>query len=114
MAGINTAIISKTGANVGIGFAVPINMAKLVMEQLIATGEMDQASIDALNPALTNEASAGKVPLPHGISLRVPKGKAEISRKEFGLVWNVALETGGVLVSDTIKLEMDVEAVKKQ
>jgi polyisoprenoid-binding protein YceI len=41
------------------------------------------------------------------------EGKAEISRKEFGLVWNVALETGGVLVSDTIKLEMDVEAVKK-
>ena len=41
------------------------------------------------------------------------EGKAEISRKEFGLVWNVALETGGVLVSDSIKLEMDVEAVKK-
>ena len=41
------------------------------------------------------------------------EGKAEISRKEFGLVWNVALETGGVLVSDTIKLELDVEAVKK-
>jgi len=41
------------------------------------------------------------------------EGKAEISRKEFGLVWNVALETGGVLVGDTIKLEMDVEAVKK-
>lgn len=48
----------------------------LYTSQLIATGEMDQASIDALNPALTNEASAGKVPLPHGISLRVPKGKA--------------------------------------
>ena len=41
------------------------------------------------------------------------EGKAEISRKEFGLVWNVALETGGVLVGDTVKLEMDVEAVKK-
>lgn len=41
------------------------------------------------------------------------EGKAEISRKEFGLVWNVALETGGVLVSDTIKLEFDVEAVKE-
>ena len=41
------------------------------------------------------------------------EGKAEISRKEFGLVWNVALETGGVLVGDTIKLELDVEAVKK-
>ena len=41
------------------------------------------------------------------------EGKAEISRKEFGLVWNVALETGGVLVGDTIKLELDIEAVKQ-
>lgn len=41
------------------------------------------------------------------------EGKAEISRKEFGMVWNVALETGGVLVGDTVKLEFDVEAVKQ-
>ncbi|MBM3688679.1 MAG: YceI family protein [Actinobacteria bacterium] len=41
------------------------------------------------------------------------EGKAEISRKEFGLVWNVALETGGVLVGDTVKLELDIEAVKQ-
>ncbi|MGI9196396.1 MAG: YceI family protein [Candidatus Nanopelagicales bacterium] len=41
------------------------------------------------------------------------EGKAEISRKDFGLVWNVALETGGVLVGDTIKLELDIEAVKQ-
>ena len=38
---------------------------------------------------------------------------AKINRKDFGLTWNSVLETGGVLVSDTIKLEMDVEAVKK-
>lgn len=47
----------------------------LYSPQLLATGDIDQAQLDALNPALTNEASAGKVPLPHGISLRVPKGK---------------------------------------
>lgn len=41
------------------------------------------------------------------------EGKAEISRKEFGMVWNVALETGGVLVGDAVKLEFDVEAVKQ-
>lgn len=41
------------------------------------------------------------------------EGEAEISRKEFGLVWNVALETGGVLVSDNVKLTLDVEAVKQ-
>jgi polyisoprenoid-binding protein YceI len=40
------------------------------------------------------------------------EGKTEISRKDFGLVWNTALETGGVLVGDTVKIELDVEAVK--
>lgn len=37
--------------------------------------------------------------------------KGEINRKDFGLEWNVALESGGVLVGDKIKIELDVEAV---
>jgi len=41
------------------------------------------------------------------------EGEAEISRKDFGLTWNVALETGGVLVSDNVKLQLDVEAIKQ-
>jgi serine protease DegQ len=36
--GINSAIISRTGGNVGIGFAIPVNMARAIMQQLIATG----------------------------------------------------------------------------
>lgn len=40
------------------------------------------------------------------------EGSTEISRKDFGLVWNTALETGGVLVGDTVKIDLDVEAVK--
>jgi polyisoprenoid-binding protein YceI len=37
---------------------------------------------------------------------------AEISRKDFGLEWNVALETGGVLVGDKVKIELDIQAVQ--
>jgi polyisoprenoid-binding protein YceI len=36
-----------------------------------------------------------------------------LSRQEWGLTWNVALETGGVLVGDTAKLNIEVEAVKQ-
>jgi len=43
--GINTAIISPGGGNIGIGFAVPINMAKKVMDQLIATGHVERGRI---------------------------------------------------------------------
>src|SRR5690606_36164296 len=38
--GINTAIASPGGGNVGIGFAIPINMARDVMRSLIETGEV--------------------------------------------------------------------------
>ncbi|MDT6986958.1 YceI family protein [Streptomyces lusitanus] len=41
------------------------------------------------------------------------EGKAEILRSEWGLTWNAALETGGVLVSDKIKLNFDVSAIRK-
>lgn len=41
------------------------------------------------------------------------EGEAEINRRDFGLEWNVALDTGGVLVSENIKITLDVEAVKK-
>jgi len=37
----------------------------------------------------------------------------KIDRKDWGLNWNVALETGGVLVSDNINLSVDVEAIKQ-
>jgi Do/DeqQ family serine protease len=40
LVGINTAIIGPAGANVGIGFAVPINMARAVTEQIIRYGEV--------------------------------------------------------------------------
>jgi serine protease Do len=40
MVGINTAIYSRSGGNIGIGFAIPINMAKNVIEQLKATGKV--------------------------------------------------------------------------
>jgi polyisoprenoid-binding protein YceI len=40
------------------------------------------------------------------------EGSATINRKDFGVTWNAALETGGVLVSDKIVLELEVSAVK--
>ena len=45
LVGINTAIISPGGGNVGIGFAVPINMARKVMEQLAANGRVERGRI---------------------------------------------------------------------
>jgi polyisoprenoid-binding protein YceI len=49
---------------------------------------------------------------PYG-NLRVGfEGSVVINRKDFGVTWNVALETGGVLVSDKVTLEFEVSAIK--
>ncbi len=45
LVGINTAIFSPTGGNVGIGFAIPANMARLVLTQLIETGEVHRGTV---------------------------------------------------------------------
>ncbi|MEU3771761.1 YceI family protein [Streptomyces sp. NPDC032472] len=41
------------------------------------------------------------------------EGSAEILRSEWGLTWNAALEAGGVMVSDKVKLTFDISAVKQ-
>ena len=38
--------------------------------------------------------------------------EAEINRKEFGLEWNVALEAGGVVVGEKVKIVLEIEALK--
>jgi S1-C subfamily serine protease len=43
--GINTAIFSRTGGSLGIGFAIPVSTAKQVMEQIIATGRVTRGWI---------------------------------------------------------------------
>ena len=56
LVGINTAILAPAGGNVGIGFAIPSNMVKAIMEQIIAHGEVRRGrlgvSVQALNPEL--------------------------------------------------------------
>ncbi|SFW84048.1 YceI family protein [Amycolatopsis australiensis] len=40
------------------------------------------------------------------------EGSTTINRKDFGVTWNAALETGGVLVSDKVTLEFEISAIK--
>jgi Do/DeqQ family serine protease len=57
--GINTAILAPSGGNVGLGFAVPINMAKTVMEQLLRYGKVDRGWIGVGGQDITPDLAAG-------------------------------------------------------
>ncbi|MEE8196075.1 MAG: DegQ family serine endoprotease [Acidiferrobacterales bacterium] len=65
--GINTAIVGPSGGNVGIGFAIPINMARSIMTQLIEHGEMRRGQLGVSIQDLTPEiAKALGVPAGRG------------------------------------------------
>jgi len=53
--GINTAIFSRSGGYMGIGFAIPVNMAKQIRDQLIAHGEVTRGQLGVYIQDLTRE-----------------------------------------------------------
>jgi serine protease DegQ len=70
LVGINTAIFSRSGGNVGIGFAIPVSTAKMVLEQIVKQGsvtrgyigvELSVASADAKSNAVRGVLIAGVV-----------------------------------------------------
>jgi len=67
--GINTAIFSPTGGNVGLGFAIPAELAKPVVDQLKATGTVKRGYLGVAIQRLTADIADG---------LGLPKDKGEI------------------------------------
>jgi serine protease Do len=57
--GINTAILSPEGGNIGIGFAIPINMARAVVEQLIKYGSVKRGLMGVIVQDLTPDLATG-------------------------------------------------------
>lgn len=58
------------------------------------------------------EGSTSEIKDPWGKQRVGASATAKLSRKDFGLIWNAVLETGGVMVGDEVKITIDVEAVR--
>lgn len=109
LVGINTAIMSRSGGFMGIGFAVPVSMARYVMDRLITDGEVTRGylgiSIQPLSPEL---AEAFKLPdessgvLVGGVSANGAAAKAGIKEGD------VILSVNGKKVSDPRTLQLVV------
>ena len=92
LVGINTAIIGPSGGNVGIGFAVPVNIATAVMDQLAEHGEMQRGRIGVVIQDLTPD-------LAEALDLDIERG-AIVSRVESGSPAQAAgVEAGDVIVA---------------
>jgi S1-C subfamily serine protease len=91
LVGINTAVAGGPDRNVGIGFAIPINMAKAVKSELIAHGRMRRGSLGLVVEDLAPEAAP--------VSMIGPKRGAVITRVVAGSPGEKAgLKAGDIVV----------------
>jgi polyisoprenoid-binding protein YceI len=81
-------------------------------ENFEVTGELTIHGVTQ-EVALTVEDVTAESKDPWGFLRRGASARITISRKDFGLVWNSALETGGVVVGDDVHIAIDVELVRK-
>jgi len=97
--GINTAIFSRTGGNMGIGFAIPVNLAKELLPQLRGKGKVTRGYLGVLIQKVTPEI-AESLGMEHGYGALV----ANVSK-------DGPAEKAGVKVGDVI-VEFDGKEVK--
>jgi polyisoprenoid-binding protein YceI len=69
---------------------------------------------DVTEASVINVEPTGQGASPWGQQVMGFEARTDINRKDYGQTWNVALETGGVLVGDEIKINLEVEAIQQQ
>jgi serine protease Do len=109
--GLNTAILSPSGGNLGIGFAVPSNMARTVMEQIIKNGKVTRGYLGVTIQDVTSElAKAMKLGETHGALVGDvdPKGPAAGSGLEPG---DVIVEANGKPIDDQRTLRLIISSM---
>jgi S1-C subfamily serine protease len=80
MIGINSQILSRGGGSVGVGFAIPVNIAKRVIPQLLQFGEVRRPKLGASLPSVVDLAQRGyRLPVQQGLLVAQvqPGGAAE-------------------------------------
>jgi serine protease DegQ len=110
--GINTAIFSRSGGSLGIGFAVPVSTARNVMQQLITTGQVVRGWIGVEPQDVTDQlARSLKLPHPEGVVIIgvLRQGPADQAGVKPG---DVVLDVAGKPVGNTGQLLNAVAALK--
>ncbi len=79
-------------------------------EEAVVTGDLTIHGVT--KPVEMNVEINGEVKDPWGGTRRGFTGKTSISRKEFGMTFNAALDAGGVMVGDKIDITLEIQAVK--
>ncbi|MBP7914024.1 MAG: trypsin-like peptidase domain-containing protein [Vitreoscilla sp.] len=114
LVGINTAIYSRSGGSLGIGFAIPIDLARQVMEGLVSDGQVTRGWIGVQPRDLDPEfAQSFKLPITEGVLITgvLQDGPACTAGMKPG---DVVIRIGGKAVRNTSQLMNSVAALKPQ
>src|SRR6266498_2332175 len=94
LVGINSQILSPTGGSIGIGFAIPSNMARIVMDQLIANGKVRRGQLGITIQKITSDV-ASKLGIQEGKGVLVaqvqpggPADKAGLTQGDIIIAFN--------------------------
>jgi serine protease Do/serine protease DegQ len=90
--GINTAILSRSGGNIGIGFAIPVNMARAVMEQLLKFGSVKRGQLGVSMYTVTPDIA-------HSLGLASATGALVSQVVEGSPADRAGIRTGDVITS---------------
>ncbi|MEX0582562.1 MAG: trypsin-like peptidase domain-containing protein, partial [Sneathiella sp.] len=92
IAGINSAIFSKSGGSLGIGFAIPANLVKAVLTNGLATGKVVRPWLGAAGQEITGDVA-------DGLGLEKPGGVLINRVHPYGAAQKAGLRVGDVVVS---------------
>jgi serine protease Do len=109
--GVNTAILSPSGGNLGIGFAVPSNMVRDVMEQIIKTGKVTRGYLGVTIQDVTPDlATALKLGQTHGalIGGTDPSGPAAKAGVQSG---DIIVEANNKQIDDSRELRLMISSM---
>jgi serine protease Do len=107
--GVNTAIMSNSGGSNGVGFAIPVNLVKSVVEQLVAHGKVSRGfmgvSLQELKPDLAEQFGTTRGALIGGTTVGAPADKAGLKSGD------VITKLNGKMVDDPAQLRMSISQI---
>ena len=107
LVGINSQILSPSGGNIGIGFAVPSNMAKNVMEQLISNGRVHRGRLGVTVQGVTGDLATG-------LGLEKAEGALVSDVTAGGAAAKAGLKRGDVILSYQGRAVVDTNTFRNE